>query len=273
MRNKPSAKDLLTLWVNEKIETLMDISNHMESIIELYKLNMDKPIAEPCMNSFIDDSGEEHKIAGPKEILEGLLEERDKDICNFFKKGSLDYFSIIFPSDSDYIIDCKVIKRDCEDLIKILRRCLSVNIIDFSVFANTINRAVNDLTRFYYISFGSFITENEKIREALKNFHDLRTGRSTKTKQGKRDKHKRLVKESAIKMANQLSLATVRSNISEAVFVRMIKDDLPKELDRKRNDGSKKPIMSNKKITTLLHELQAEGQIKFDPRKAKLGKM
>jgi MarR-like DNA-binding transcriptional regulator SgrR of sgrS sRNA len=41
----------------------------------------------------------------------------------------------------------------------------------------------------------------------------------------------------------------------------MIKDDLS-------------PLkMSEKKIKTLLHELQDEGQIKFDPRKAKPGKM
>ena len=31
--------------------------------------------------------------------------------------------------------------------------------------------------------------------------------------------------------------------------------------------------MSEKKIKTLLHELQDEGQIKFDLRKAKSGKM
>ena len=62
-------------------------------------------------------------------------------------------------------------------------------------------------------------------------------------------------------MFNQFTLSTVKNNISEAAFVNMIKDDLS-------------PLkMSEKKIKNLLHELQDEGQIKFDPRKAKSGKM
>ena len=80
-------------------------------------------------------------------------------------------------------------------------------------------------------------------------------------KRQKHENHKGRVKTSAIKMFNQFRLSTIKNNISEAAFVNMIEDDL---LPLK---------MSEKKIKTLLHELQDEGQIKFDLRKAKSGKM
>ena len=139
----------------------------------------------------------------------------------------------------------KIIQDDCDDMINVLK---NVDALSPSLTESLISSINEIVGRYYYMAgyHGLKYLEREKAHKTIKE---------------KREDHKRLVKASAIKMFNQFTLPTVKNNISEAAFVNMIKDDLS-------------PLkMSEKKIKTLLHELQDEEQIKFDPRKTKSGKM
>lgn len=164
----------------------------------------------------------------------------------------------VFNSSSDksfeLVIRCCDHMHSSYFLLQSLSKFSSDKFIELLILDQKVIACIYQLIGYYY---GKELISGQD----MKKFHILRTSKSTITKRRKHENHKGCVKTSAIKMFNQFTLSTVKNNISEAAFVNMIKDDLS-------------PLkMSEKKIKNLLHELQDEGQIKFDPRKAKSGKM
>jgi hypothetical protein len=224
----------ISSWYDESIERRPDIKNAAKPNVRWHV-----PIFEP--NPLV--SWDEYRNNRHKMISEKMLNQ------------TLAVFPLAY-IDLKEIGCLHIIKDDCDDLLNVLKREGTVTPLSASGILSSIAEIIG---RYYYMSgYHGLKYQREK-------FNRMRTTKSATTRREKRSEDKRNVKQSAKKLLGEMKLKTVRDNLSQASFIKMIRDDLP------RLDNEKK--MSEKKILTLLHELQDEGEVRFDPRKTKRGRM
>ena len=239
----------IELWFNEKFDSLFALA-----LLLSMAQSTQFSISPHFLKLFYDSTENTKKrLNRAKHILNELIQVDKSDALsnNWYKTG------VTLSTEHRKML--RTVEDDCHYLIKELSKLRKQHL---KMNPENLLAKMKDYGEYCQILSNAGL---HTFAICAANLHDAdrtsyRTDKSTAKKRNKRDKDKKSVLESANKFLREMKLKTVRNHISQSKFIKMIKDDLPNP-------------MSEKKISILLHELQVDGKIKFDPRNTGAGKM